>query len=204
MNDAITSLQAQFVVESMSGGSSFDISEYGIVIDLDNDINVFSIQLQAGQFALMSKKFILADLAEPNSLAGLVSSAIKQSISDGIQSGKFKKNQCMKHFLELKQLDYLSSHVTMLTIHCALKDVEDINDIPREIMRKLLSPDSVCLAMGFYVLTICIGNPYYSIKDFNKLFAYSWCEYYHSVMAKLMMIKMTGNNWKSQFIGALF
>ena len=202
MKEAITSLQAQFVVESMSGGSSFNISEYDIVYD--DDINVYSMQQQAGQFALMSKQFILTDFAEPNSLAGLVSSAIKQSINDGIQSGKFKNNRCMKHFLELKQLDYLSSHVTMLTMHSVLKDVEDINNIPHEIMRKLLSPDSVCLAMGFYVLTICIGNPYYSINDFNKLFAYSWCEYYHSVMTKLMMIKMNGNNRKSQFIGALF
>ena len=202
MKEAITSLQAQFVVESMSGGSSFDISEYNVV--LDDDTNVCSIQQQAGQFAFMSKQFILTDLADPNSLAGLVSSTIKQSISDGIQCGKFKKNQCMKHFLELKQLDYLSSHVTMLTMHSTLKEVEDINNIPHEIMRKLLTPDSVCLAMGFYVLTICIGNPYYSINDFNKLFAYSWCEYYHSVMVKLMMIKMNGNNWKSQFVGALF
>lgn len=201
MKDAMRPLQAQFVVESMSGGYSFDISEYDIIRDDDNEI--YAIQQQAGRYALMSKEFILTALIEPSSLAATVSSAIERNISESIQNGKFKNNQCMKHFLELKELDDLSSHVTMLTMYSILKKVEDINNIPIKIMQILLFPESVCKVMGFYVLTICIGNPYYSINDFNKLFAYSWCEYYHSFKSKLMMIRMNGNNWKLQFKGAL-
>lgn len=202
MKEFIKKIMAQFTIESMTGGASFDISEFSL--RLSDDFNIAHFQAQGGQYALYAKKFILVDTVEPQSPAGIVSTAIKDNIQNGITSGMFYQNAVMKHLVTLSEIELLSSHIAMLTAHSILKDVEDINNIPNEIKRNYFSPEAVAIPMGFYVATVCVGNTYYNAESFNEIFAKAWHNYYETAMAKLMMIRMAGNTWKSQFAGCLF
>lgn len=202
MKKFVENMMGQFTIESMSGGSSFELSEFNL--KLDDDFNVASLQAQGGQYALYAKKFLLVDIVEPLSPAGMVSASIKKNIQKGIGTGAFYQNAVMKYLLTLSEMELLSSHIAMLAAHSILKDVEDINKIPNETMHQYLSPEAVALPIGFYVATVCLGNTHYKPDSFNKIFAHSWHNYYKTAMTKLIMIKMTGNSWKSQFAGCLF
>lgn len=202
MKEFVKYLMGQFTIESMSGGLSFDLSEFNL--KLDDDVYVASLQAQGGHYALYAKKFILVDIVEPLSSAGMVSASIKENVQKGISTGTFYQNAIMKHLLTLSEMELLSSHIAMLTAHSILKDVEDINNIPNEIKRNYFSPEAVAIPMGFYVATVCVGNTYYNAESFNEIFAKAWHNYYETAMAKLMMIRMAGNTWKSQFAGCLF
>ena len=192
----------QFTIESMTGGTSFDIS--GFNLRLSDDFNIAHFQAQGGQYALYAKRFLLVDIVEPHSEAGIASATIKDNIQNGITSGMFYQNAIMKHLVTLSEMELLSSHIAMLTAHSILKDVEDINNIPNEIQRNYFSPEAVAIPMGFYVATVCVGNAHYNAKSFNEIFANVWHNYYETAMAKLMMIRMAGNTWKKQFSGCLF
>ena len=202
MKEFVKNIMGQFTIETMSGNSAFDMSEFNL--KLDDDYNIASLQAQGGFYALHAKRFLLVDLVEPQSPAGIVSASKKANIQNGIDTKTFYQNAVMKHLLTLSEMDLLSSHTAMLTAHSILKDVEDINKIPKEIMNNYLFPETVALSMGFYVATICIGNSHYNPDSFNRIFANSWHNYYETAMAKLMMIRMAGNTWKQQFSGCLF
>lgn len=202
MTEFIKKIMVQFTVESMSGGSSFDLSDFNL--KLDDDYDIAALQAQGGFYALFAKKFLLVDTVEPQSAAGMVSTSVKENILKGVSTGAFVKNAAMKHLLTLSEMDLLSSHIAMLTAHSILKDVEDIDNIPKETMHQYLFPETVAIPMGFYVATVCLGNSKYNSDLFNRIFAHSWHNYYETAMAKLIVIKMAGNNWKSQFAGCLF
>ena len=191
----------EFVVESMSDISSMRLSSWGLTSS--DDFNIAHFQEQVGRFLLHSKKFLLCDIVDPDSMEGKVASTIKYSIYEGIRNNTFAKNNCMKHFLTLQELSYLSSHVAMLTLHSILKDY-DIKSQEQEALRNALNPESVSIPMGFYVYVICMGNPKFQPSDFNIIFANSWIEYYESLMAKFFMIQMNGTSWKNHFAGCLF
>lgn len=201
IDESIHSLMADFVVESLSNTQSSGTAEFGL--RASEDFNIANFQEQVGMFLLHGKKFLLCDIAEPFSMAGKVSAAVKQRIYEGVKNGAFANNNCMKHFLNLSEMGLLSSHVAMLTLHSNLKDF-DLESNRDEAMRKALDPESVSIPMAFYVFLICIANPQYSPSDFNKIFANSWVEYYNSFMVKFMMIRMNGPKWKTQFKGCLF
>lgn len=192
----------QFTIESISTESAFDMSEYGL--QLDDDINIATLQSQGGYYALYAKKFILIDIVEPLSAAGIVSADIKQRIQFGIITGAFSKNRVMKYLIDVSEIEILASHIAMLTAHSILKDVDNINEIPNEIMNMYLMPDSVAIPMGYYVAIVCIGNNHYNANSFNEIFANAWHNYFETALAKLLMLRMTGNTWKKQFSGCLF
>lgn len=202
MNDFIKNIMGQFTIESMlNDKESFSMSDYEL--KLADDWNIANFKNLGGTYALFSKQFILADIVEPDSPAGMASAAIKDNISKGIETQSFINNEVMKHLISLKDLSIISSHIAMLTAHSIMKDVEDINHIPKDLMRKYLMPDSVAIPMGFYVATVCVGNPHFNVDSFNRIFAHSWHNYYETAMAKLFMFRMSGNQWKSQFSGCL-
>ena len=82
-------MMGQFTIESMSGGSSFELSEFNL--KLDDDFNVASLQAQGGQYALYAKKFLLVDIVEPLSPAGMVSASIKKNIQKGLKVVRYNK-----------------------------------------------------------------------------------------------------------------
>lgn len=190
-----------FVIDSMSDISSEGISSFGI--QPSDDFNIAQLQDQVGAFLLHSKKFLLCDLVAPESMEGKVSSMIKHSIYEGICNNSFENNNCMKHLLKLSEMSYLSSQVAMLTLHSILRNY-DVESQQEEALRHALDLESVCIPMGFYVYVVCMGNPNYHPKDFNKIFAHSWAEYYENIMSKFFMIRMAGKSWKCQFSGCLF
>lgn len=205
MKDFILSIMKQYTIESMLNGSSFEMADFGLDDDEDDeDDDITYLQSDGGVYALMAKKFMLCDIAEPNSAAGIVAKAIKENIEAGIKTGSFVDNDMMKHLLTLDDMNTLASHIAILTVHSIMKDVDDINNIPYTIMRKYLTPDAVAIPMGFYVATVCIGNSHFDADSFNVVFANAWHNYYRTAMVKLFMLKMNGNGWKKQFAGCLF
>lgn len=201
ITESLQRLMGDFVMDSMSNMQNAGTSDFSL--SSSEDFNIAHFQEQVGMFLLQGKKFLLCDIADSSSVAGQVSAAIKQQIHEGVKSGAFANNNCMKHFLNLSEISVLSSHTAMLTLHSILKDF-DIDTNQQGALRKALNPEAVCIPMAFYVYLICIANPQYSPSQFNKVFANSWVEYYNSLMAKFLIIRMAGANWKEQFKGCLF
>ena len=95
----------QFTIESMTGGTSFDISEFNL--RLSDDFNIAHFQAEGGRYALYAKRFLLVDIVEPQSVASIVSVSIKANIQNGITSGQFYQNPVMKYLLTLLEMEVL-------------------------------------------------------------------------------------------------
>ena len=84
-------LMAEFTVEVMTG-NSIDVQE---LPGYSDDFNVQMMQDQYAHWCIASKKLLLADIVEPNSLEGRFASMMKQYMINYASEGLHKTNQAM-------------------------------------------------------------------------------------------------------------
>ena len=192
-------LMAEFTVEVMTG-NSIDVQE---LPGYSDDFNVQLMQDQYAHWCIASKKLLLADIVEPNSLEGRFASMMKQYMINYASDGLHKTNQAMKYLYNESDTSTLVQQISMLAKYAHYKDANDFNDIPEEMRRKSLDPESVCVNIGLYVLFTILVNSYLSIDQYNNLFTQTWFNYYENWMARELMFKMRGNATKHDFAGVL-
>ena len=88
-------------------------------------------------------------------------------------------------------------------MHAQFKDVEDIDNVNREIASRSLNPDSVSVSIGLYTYYTLLENAYLYPESFNELFIKSWYLYYENWNLRRLMFELHGNDWKIQFEGVL-
>lgn len=192
-------LMSEFAIETMMG-NSIDVKN---LLEYSEDSNVQMMQEQYAHWCIASKKLLLADTVEPNSLEGRFASMMKQYMIDYANEGLHKTNQAMKYLYNESDTSTLVQQISMLAKYAHYKDAYDFNDIPEEMRRKSLDPESVCVSIGLYVLFTILVNSFLSIDQYNNLFTQTWFNYYENWMARELMFKMRGNATKHDFAGVL-
>lgn len=192
-------LMAEFTVEVMMG-NSIDVQE---LPGYSDDFNVQMMQDQYAHWCIASKKLLLADTVEPNSLEGRFASMMKRYMIGYASDKTHESNQAMKYLYNESDTSTLVQQISMLAKYAHYKDANDFNDIPEEMRRKSLDPESVCVSIGLYVLFTILVNSYLSIDQYNNLFTQTWFNYYENWMARELMFKMRGNATKHDFAGVL-
>ena len=192
-------LMAEFTVEVMTS-NSIDVQE---LPGYSEDSNVQMMQEQYAHWCIASKKLLLADTVEPNSLEGRFASMMKQYMIDYASEGLHKTNQAMKYLYNESDTSSLVQQISMLAKYAHYKDANDFNDIPEEMRRKSLDPESVCVSIGLYVLFTILVNSNLAIEQYNELFRQTWFNYYENWMVRELMFQMRGNATKQDFAGVL-
>ena len=117
--------------------------------------------------------------------------------------GLHKTNQAMKYLYNESDTSTLVQQISMLAKYAHYKDANDFNDIPEEMRRKSLDPESVCVSIGLYVLFTILVNSNLAIEQYNELFRQTWFNYYENWMVRELMFQMRGNATKQDFAGVL-
>lgn len=122
---------------------------------------------------------------------------------DYASEGLHKTNQGMKYLYNESDTSTLVQQISMLAKYAHYKDAVDFNNIPEEMRRKSLDPESVCVSIGLYVLFTILVNSNLAIDQYNELFRQTWFNYYENWMVRELMFQMRGNATKQDFAGVL-
>ena len=190
-------LAGQFVAESMTG--EFDYQPYTLFSDSEY---IQSQQRQYAHYCMMAKSNIVKDSFGPMMDDPLMT-RLKKYVIDYMSDGKNKEHPGMKYLYNLQEDKLIIHQISMFSFMANMKNVEDIYNVTQSDIHNALNLESVCLAIGLYTYFTINVNIYYRAKDFNKLFVESWLDYFNNIQARIIMLKMRGNNWKSDFAGAL-
>lgn len=190
-------LMQQFTIESM-----FKPSRDAFKLKLSNDLNIAALQEQAYDYCLKSKGFLCSHYVDADTVEGRFSLFMKAHMTMYKDNGLCKQNQAMKHLYNI-DIGILIQQISMLTMHAQFKDVDDILNINTEIERRSLDPKSVSVGIGLYVYYTILINNSLDALSYNELFIKSWYCYYDNWRIRILMFKMSGNNWKLQFKGVL-
>ena len=196
----IERLIGEYTIESICG-------EEACMADLpetDENHNIALMQNQSGIWCILSKQFLLSDTLNPLSKQGMIASYIKGKMSNYIKDCKNCEVSAMKLLYCSEDIDVLCQQISLLTRHAIYKDVEDINNVPEEIRKNSLNPDTVSLYISIYTLFTLIAND--NIKDdmFNTLFINAWFNYYQFWTTREALLQMRGNTWKDDFKDVFF
>lgn len=190
-------LMQQFSIESM-----FKPSCDAFKLQLSSDFNIATLQEQAYDYCLKSKGFLCSHYVDADTIEGEFSLFMKLHMTRYKDNGLCKQNQAMKHLYN-KDIGILYQQISMLAMYTQLKNADDIFNVDTEIERRSLDPESVSIGIGLYVYYTILINDYLDVLSYNELFIKSWYCYYDNWMARRLMFKMNGNNWKLQFKGCL-
>lgn len=199
MQEIERKLMAEFVIETLMG-NSIDVQE---LPNYSEDLNVQMLQEQYAYWCIASKKLLLADIVEPNSIEGLFASMMKLYMIDYASDETHVSNLAMKCLYSESDMPILVHQISMLAKYAHYKDAVDFNNISKEMERKSLAPESVCVSIGLYVLFTILVNSYVTIAQYNNLFTQIWFNYYENWLARELMFKMRGNATKHDFAGVL-
>lgn len=159
------------------------------------------IQSQHAYWCLKSKEKLCSD-SFPNETPD---SHFILLIKDHINSYKAnlanQTNPAMKWLYNSTDITLLSQQISMLAMHSQLKKLPDVLVIDEQM--ESLNPITVSMGIAIYTYYTILVNPAVKINSFNNLFIKSWYCYYKNWMARCLMIKMNGSNWKQQFKGVL-
>lgn len=191
-------LAAQFVVESMIQHFNYEPQS-----EISDDANMANFQVQYKDSCLKAKSVLAMGIADKDHPFAFVSKGILQNIIEYINIDSNRYNQAMKYLYNCDDENFVFHQISMLTFFSCLKNLEDVNDVPRDIFGYAMNPDTVGLEMATYVLFTIMVNPTYKTSDFNKLFVESWYNYYNNFSSRFFMLRMRGNSWKDDFKGAL-
>lgn len=161
------------------------------------------MQEQYAHWCIASKKLLLADTVDPKSLEGRFASMMKTYMISYAIDETNKSNQAMKYFYCEDDTGILVQQISMLAKYAHYKDAVNFNNIPEEMRRKSLDPESVCVSIGLYVLFTILVNSNLTIDQYNELFTQTWFNYYENWMARELMFQMRGNATKQDFAGVL-
>ena len=190
-------LMMQFTVESMMQGAGKSFQP-----ELSEDIEIASLQEQATDFCTKSKGFLCSHHVSMDSQDAIFAEAMKTHINKYRKNASNRNNQFMK-WLYNSDVDILCQQIGMLATHTQFKEVEDIHNVSREVSFHSFNPESVTVAISLYVYYTLLENTYTDALSYNELFVKSWYNYYEHLPARIVMFRMNGNNWKSQFKGVL-
>lgn len=192
-------LMEAFIVESTHGLSL----DNNFLLELDDDPNIINFQEQGATYCLESKGFLLSDKAEPDSEAGAFIAMMKNYFSIYMSNKDNQKIPAMSYLYNSSQVDHLIQQISMLAMHSQFKDVDDIFNVDKNILRRSISPQSVSNSIALYLYFVLLVNVNMDAYSYNELFIKGWYNYYANWMVRTQMFKMNGNNWKSQFEGVL-
>ena len=190
---------AEFTIETLMG-NSINVERLPKYSEI---INVQMMQAQYAHWCIASKKQLLANTVEPNSFEGCFASMMKTYMISYAIDEMHKSNQAMKYLCSERDTCALIQQISMLANYAHYKDAVDFNNIPEEMRRKSLDPESVCVSIGLYVLFAILVNSNLTIDQYNELFTQTWFNYYENWMAHALMFKMRGNATKQDFAGVL-
>lgn len=199
MQDIERRLMAEFTIETMMG-NSINVQE---LPSYNEDFNIQMMQDQYAHWCIASKKLLLADTVEPNSMEGRFARMMKRYMIDYANDETHKTNQAMKYLYSERNMSTLVHQISMLAKYAHYKDAKDFNDISEELRSKSLDPESVCVSIGLYVLFTILVNSNLSIDQYNDLFTQTWFNYYENWLAREFIFKMRGNATKQDFAGVL-
>lgn len=199
MQDIEHRLMAEFTIETIMG-NSIDVQE---LPNYSEDFNIQMMQDQYAHWCISSKKLLLADTVEPNSIEGRFARMMKRYMIDYANDETHKTNQAMKYLYSERNMSTLVQQISMLAKYAHYKDAKDFNDISEELRSKSLDPESVCVSIGLYVLFTILVNSNLSIDQYNDLFTQTWFNYYENWLAREFIFKMRGNATKQDFAGVL-
>lgn len=199
MQEIERKLMAEFTIETLMG-NSIDVQE---LPNYSEELNVQMMQEQYAYWCLASKKFLLADILEPNSIEGLFASMMKQYMIDYASDETHVSNLAMKCLYSESDMPILVQQISMLAKYAHYKDAVDFKNISKEMKRKSLAPESVCVSIGLYVLFTILVNSYFTIAQYNNLFTQIWFNYYENWLVRELMFKMRGNATKHDLAGVL-
>lgn len=109
----------------------------------------------------------------------------------------------MKYLYDESNKDILVQQISMLAKFSHFKDADDFHDIPLEMQRKSLDPESVSVSIAVYVIFTILVNSSVTVNQYNDLFTHVWFDYYENWMARELIFKMRGNATKQDFSGVL-
>ena len=199
MQDIERRLMAEFTIETMMG-NSINVQE---LPSYSENFNIQMMQDQYAHWCIASKKLLLADTVEPNSMEGRFARMMKRYMIDYANDETHKTNQAMKYLYSERNMSTLVQQISMLAKYAHYKDAKDFNDISEELRSKSLDPESVCVSIGLYVLFTILVNSNLSIDQYNDLFTQTWFNYYENWLSREFIFKMSGNATKQYFAGIL-
>lgn len=109
-------------------------------------------------WCIASKKLLLADTVEPNSLEGRFASMMKHYMISYASDVTHESNQAMKYLYSERDMCTIVQQISMLAKYAHYKDAENFNQISDEQRSKSLDPESVCVSIGLYDLGQLISN----------------------------------------------
>lgn len=190
-------LMRQYSIESMLRPSCDKFK-----LPSSEDPNIAAMQDQASYYCFKSKGFLCSHYVSQNTPEGKFSLVMKLHMSEYKDNQLCLKNQAMK-YLYNRDINILYQQISMLAMHAQFKDAEDIFNVDDEIERRSLDPESVSVVIGLYVYYTILINDTLDPLSYNELFVKAWYCYYDNWMARKLMFRMNGNNWKLQFKGVL-
>lgn len=186
-------LMSQFVIESMG------VFDYVPKQPYSDNSDFAYYQKEFQHYCLQAKCNLIIDKIKP-SLDTIAVTLIKNQICEYLNIASNRNNHAMKWLYNSNEDEIIIQQVKMLTKALIYKEYENIANANRQ---KSLATDEVSTTISILIYFIILTNPYYTAKDFNRLFIETWFDYYENWMATEFMFNMAGPNWREQFRGVL-
>ena len=161
------------------------------------------LQSQYAYWCLKSKEKLCSDSLPNETPDSNFVLLIKDHISSYKANPANQINPAMKWLYSLTDMTMLSQQISMLAMHSQFKNQPDISIIDEHTQWESLNPITVSIGIAIYTYYTILVNPSIKINTFNALFIRSWYCYYKNWMARCLMIRMNGSNWRLQFKGVL-
>lgn len=186
-------LMSQFVIESMG------VFDYVPKHPYSDNSDFAYYQKEFQHYCLQAKCNLIIDKIKP-SIDTIAVTLIKNQICEYLNIASNRNNHDMKWLYNSNEDEIIIQQVKMLTKALIYKEYENIANANRQ---KSLATDEVSTTISILIYFIILANPYYTAKDFNRLFIETWFDYYENWMATEFMFNMAGPNWREQFRGVL-
>lgn len=161
------------------------------------------LQSQSAHWCLKSKEILCSD-SLPNETPNSYFILLIKDLIDSYKANPANKiNPAMKWLYNSTDVATLSQQISMLAMHSQFKNQPDISIMDEQAKFESLNPITVSMGIAIYTYYTILVNPSIKISSFNNLFIKSWYCYYKNWMARCLMIRMNGSNWKLQFKGVL-
>ena len=161
------------------------------------------LQSQYAYWCLKSKEKLCSDSLPNETPDSNFVLLIKDHISSYKANPANQINPAMKWLYSLTDMTMLSQQISMLAMHSQFKNQPDISIIDEHTQWESLNPITVSIGIAIYTYYTILVNPSIKINTFNALFIRSRYCYYKNWMARCLMIRMNGSNWRLQFKGVL-
>lgn len=162
-----------------------------------------AFQSQYDYWCLKSKEKLCSDCLPNETPDSYFILLIKDHINSYKTNPANQMNPAMKWLYNSIDETILSQQISMLAMHSQFKNQSDIPIMDEQAQLESLNPITVSMGIAIYTYYTILVNPSIKINSYNNLFIKSWYCYYKNWMARCLMIRMNGSNWKQQFKGVL-